>query len=207
MKKKVALPIIITGSVVGALLLCVLILSLITVNPLKTVIGDYSEVTVYLTGENGRQPNTEESRKAIKDGVDTTKFSVMHAILEGRFAYGAKFKTEKNDDGKDERVMKSGLELRLMSNETDNYMLKFSYDSLRTIKVQGEEVKFDNAYVIIYDTNGEIEKIEIMPYEYAKVTGNPTDEDYAYYKMPVIEIWSTTSGLYSVLNDYASLLK
>ena len=207
MKKKVALPIIITGSVVAALLLCVLILSLITVNPLKTVIGDYSEVTVYLTGENARQPNTEESRKAIKEGVDTTKFSVMHAILEGRFAYGAKFKTEKDEDGKQQKVMKSGLELRVMSNETKNYMLKFSYDSLRTIKVQGEEVSFDNAYVVVYDTNGEIEKIEIMPYEYGKVMGNPTDEDYAYNEMPVIEIWSTTSGLYNVLNDYAALIK
>lgn len=207
MKKKVALPIIITGSVVAALLICVLILSLVTVNPLKTVIGDYSLVTVYLSGETGQQPKTDDSKVAIKDGVDSTKFSVMQAILEGRFAYGARFKTEKDDDGNKQKVTKSGLELRLFANEGKNYMLKFSYDSPRTIKVQGEEVTFDNAYVIIYDTNGEIERIEIMPYEYDKVMGNPTDEDYAYYEMPVIEVWSMTSSLYSVLTDYSSLTK
>lgn len=205
MKKRVAIPIIVTASVVAALFIAVLVLSLVSVNPLLKVAGDYDGVAVYKPDATYAYPNTEKSSEELEKGFEGTKFSVMHAILEGRFNYSPKFKTVKNDEGKKERVTLSVTEIITLFPGADNYMLEFTYDELRTVKVQGEEISFDVLKVMVYETEGEIERIELYPYEYSKIS-TVNDERY-HYEIDVVEVWSTTSKLMNVLTDYDNLVK
>lgn len=204
MKKKVALPIVITAGAVAAILIAILTLSLIYVNPFKSMLGGYDSVEVYNMSATYPYPNTELSSKEVDKGIDDTKFSVMHAILEGRFAYAPKFKTVKNEDGDKERVSLNTTEIHAVAADTTRYMMLFSYNTPKTIRVQGEDVTFDRAKIKIYDTAGEVEKIEVYAYMYDSVTLTPLDP---YYSIDVIEIYTTTSKLVNVLSDYANLLK
>lgn len=51
MKKKIALPVIITSACIAAVLVAVLVLSLISVNPMTSLLGGYRDVVVYKPGE------------------------------------------------------------------------------------------------------------------------------------------------------------
>ncbi|MCI8613161.1 MAG: hypothetical protein HFE48_05660 [Clostridia bacterium] len=204
MKKKIALPVIITSACIAAVLVAVLVLSLISVNPMTSLLGGYRDVVVYKPGETSAQPMTEKAREALDKEIKGTEFSVMHAILEGRFAYGVKFQTQENDKGEKERVTLNPAAILLLEHtQKENYILEFRFAEVKTVKVQGEEVEFDCAKAVIFDTNGEIEKISVYPYLYSKVT--VLDDEH--YRAPALEIWSTTSSLCALLNDYDSLIR
>lgn len=204
MKKKVALPVIITSSVVAALLIAVLVLSLISVNPLTGLLGGYSNIEVYNVNTAYPYPVTPDSKTEMDKAVKDTKFSVMHGILEGRFVYSPKFKTVKNEDGDKERVSMNTADIKAVAADSSRYMLLFSYESPKTVKVQGEEVTFDRAKIKVYDTAGEIEKIEVYAYLYDKINLSPSDP---YYNIDVIEIYTTTSKLMNTLEGYGDLIK
>lgn len=204
MKKRVALPIIITSGVLALIVIAVIVLSVVFVNPLKNVLGGYESVSLYNEDTASYYPSNDDTVAKMNEGVEGTKFSVMHAILEGRFSYSPKFKTEKDDDDNDVKSKLTIAGVRNLSPESGKKMLLFTFSEKKTISVQGEEVTFDRAKVLVYDTNGEIERIEIYPYLQEKLDVTPTDS--YYYCYPII-IWSTTGKLMDAVGDYTTLLK
>ena len=204
MKKRVALPIIITSGVAALIVIAIIVLSVVTVNPLLGMLGGYSDVTVYNHEASTPYPNTDKTVEKVKEGIEDTRFSVMHAILEGRWVYSPKFKTEKDEDGETVRTKLTVTATKNLTADSSNYMLLFSFDEKKSVKIEGETVEFDRAKVLVYDTVGEIERIVIYPYLQEKLDITPID---SYYYCYPVEIWSTTSKLMGTLTDYETLLK
>ncbi|MCI9030990.1 MAG: hypothetical protein HFK09_00500 [Clostridia bacterium] len=204
MKKRVALPIIIMSSVAALIVIAIIVLSVVTVNPLLGIVGGYNDVTVYKTEATTPYPNTEVTVEKLKEGVEDTRFSVMHAILEGRWVYSPKFKTEQDKDGETVRAKLTVTATKNLTADASNYMMLFSFDEKKSVKVEGETVEFDRVKVLVYDTVGEIERIVVYPYIQEKLDITPID---SYYYCYPIEIWSTTSKLMGTLTDYENLLK
>lgn len=204
MKKRVALPIIITSGVLAFTVIAVIVLSVVFVNPLKNVLGGYESVSLYNGDTASYYPSNDNTVAKMNEGVEGTKFSVMHAILEGRFSYSPKFKTEKDESGNDVKSKLTVAGVRNLSPEDGKKMLLFAFSEKKTISVQGEEVTFDRAKVLVYDTSGEIERIEIYPYLREKLDVTPIDS--YYYCYPIV-IWATTGKLMDAVGDYTALLK
>lgn len=206
MKKKVALPIIISSGVLALVIIAVIVLSLVTVNPLVGMLGGYENVMLYNgSGENEitYYPTNENTDSRLADGIEGSKFSVMHAILEGRFNYSPKFKTEKDADGNEQKAKLTVSGTRTLIPEGENKMLLFTFAQPKTVKVEKEEITFDRAKVMVYDTNGEIERITVQPYLQEKLDVTPSD---SYYYSYTIEIWLTTGKLIDVVNNYSDIL-
>lgn len=197
MKKPVKLSIIIVSSVLAAVLITVLTLSFINVNPLKRLPDNYS-VYVY-EQENVRKPYNDATVAKVKEGINDSSFSVMHALLEYRYSYSFKFVEA---DG--ERVKlygKDNIEGYLKPGD-GKYMLEFVYTAPQSVKVGKETVTFDHVRMLVSDMSGEIERVEMVFYEYNKLYGDPADE--YYYATPVYT-WMATSKLYAALGTLDDL--
>lgn len=192
--KKIKLPLIIVGSVVAALALTALILGLIPINPIKRLPDNYT-VTVS-TASLTQLPMNEDREKAVADGIDANKFSVLHGLLEYKYNYAFTFKTQKNSDGKKERVKYYNDAIKNFGAGENSYLLTFSYTEPQTVKIQGETVTFDRVKLCVRDMQGEIEKVDVLFYLNQKIDSNPVDE---YYYINPVEVHMASSKLYAAL--------
>lgn len=196
MNKKLKLSVIIVGSLVAAVAICALILGLIPVNPIKRLPENYS-VTVGTTAYE-QLPLNDDAQTKLDEGIAQNKFSVLHALLEYKYSYGFKFRTQKNDDGEKERIRYYSGDIRDIKAASGSYLLTFAYSAPVTIKVQGETLEFDRVKMTVRDMQGEIGKVEVVFYLNDKIEGSPVDE---YYYVNPVEVNMATSKLYAALQE------
>ena len=203
MKKPVKLSVIIVSGVIAAVAVAVLVLSLVNVNPIARLPENYT-VDVYAPSSAERMASNDDTRAVIKDAIDDSSYSVMHALLEYRYDYSYNYKTEKNEDGDTERVKIYAKDIAsYMASTADSYMLEFCYASPVTVKVDGEELSFNRVRFLVSDMSGEIEKVEMLFYDSAKISSDPADE---YYYVTPVQVWMATSKLYSALETLGQSL-
>lgn len=195
MKKKLKLSMIIIGGLVAAVAVCALILGLIPINPIKRLPENY-RIDVYDT--SGVLAANDETRALLDEGVKANKFSVLHALLEYKYSYGFKFKTFKNDDGDKERYKYYAKDIDNVKATESAYMLVFHYDAPVTIKVQGEELRFDRVKMLVKDMSGEIERVDMVFYLQSEIEGEPINE---YYYTTPVTVHMATSKLYDKLGE------
>lgn len=203
MKKKVRLSIIVASSVVAAIVVAVLVMSFVSVAPMNYFKG-YERVAV-LTSSQYEKPETAENKLVLKKALAKTKFSVMHAILEGKFDYTPN--VIKNEDGEIAYLSVSGI--KQLSPTTSTQMLKFYYGKTKTIKLDGVTVKYDRMIVAYSYGDGEIINVTCTPYLEANIDNNLlTDEadengviGSIYYKVPQFKLRMNTSALFDAVKN------
>ncbi len=217
MKKIIWIPILIVAIIAVA----VLVLSLIKVDPFETTFGGYSEAWLWVDGSpyaSKVEGDVDFTEKTIEDGLATTKFSVMQSILEGRLGYKPRFQT--NTDG--EKVTIDAETIISYSQESGTYMLKFFYDDMKTIEVDGEGIDFDRVILIVSESNGEIREMTCIPYCNECVYNesyelNNEESEFVHkkdergdiihtghdnYKAPVLTVKMITSKLMNALDEF-----
>lgn len=203
MKKPVKLSVIIASCVVAAVAVAVLVLSLVRINPIERLPENYS-VDVYAPSATDRLAANDETRAKVTSAIADSSYSIMHAMLEYRFDYSFNFKTQKNEDGDTERVKIYAKDIAgYMSATADAYMLELAYAQPVSVKVDGDTVTFDRVRFLVADMSGEIEKVEMLFYESAKIGSEPIDE---YYYVTPVEVWMANSNLYAALGELTDLL-
>lgn len=114
----------------------------------------------------------------------------MQGILEGKFSSKLKFKTEIKENEKDEsRVEIAAEDIASVASTDTLYKLVFVYSQPKTVKVEGEELTFDRAIVLVGDSQNEIKTLEFVFYLDARVGNEAEDESLSseYYSVsPVI---------------------
>ncbi len=199
-KRALRLTLIIIASVVAAILITGLILGLI---PKKgfTDFADYKYVNVSsssstqsinnVTEKTSDNTDQYEINKMLKDGLKTTKFSVLRAILEGNVSKAVTFEktTEEylnDDDEVKEREVKkmiAGSTIASLAPATATaYSLTFRYNRgtgenpEKFITVEGEKVYYDVIKVAVSaDESNIIEDYTVYFYDSEKAG---VDEDY-----------------------------
>ena len=203
MKKKVKIPLIVTASVVGAILIAVIVLCSVSIRPLKSFM-DYEEVRV-TTSEHALPNGTlkDEFKSKIDKGLKKAGFSVMHATLEFVGNYGPEFVTEKNDD--DETVRKqitiSSAKNACAATE-DSYKLELAFSEVKTFKVGKEKVEYDRMIMNVKTTDGELRWTEV--YLYLSSMDGTVSVESDEYRVTPIRMRMNTSPLYIALGEIAS---
>ena len=100
MNKKANISLIVTASVLGAILVAVIVLCCVTVKPLKDFM-DYDTVNVTPYESSALPGGTvKDKHKAELDkALESTSFSIMHATLEFVGSYGPEFVMTEDKDG------------------------------------------------------------------------------------------------------------
>lgn len=204
MKKQVKIPLIVTSSVVGAILVAVIVLCCITIKPLQEF-RDYDWVEVYT--QDGEIPSGalgETYKDTLNKNLDKTNFSVMRATLELAGSYGPKFVTTEDEDG---NVVHKELTIAAARNEaaaTDSsYKLEFCFEKERTLTVEKETIAFDRAMMNVHTTDGELKWVTLYLYRSAMdgVVGYYEAEEY---RVTPIRMRMNTSPLYIALGEIAA---
>lgn len=206
-KKWVWIPI----AVVGVIVIAAVIMSFIRISPVDKNFGDFTRVE-YLYPSNGNEfdnvvdkDNVNLTDKALREGLDASDFSVMQALLEYKYSYKLALKTQKDEDGNEQEVMLDADEIAAYGSFENQYVIQLYWEdgTVRSVNVEGKEIKFDRVLLRLYETNGEIEDIECVPYLYANI-GNESDSNKYdengrigsdYYKTNVLYIKMNTSRL------------
>ena len=165
MKKALSKTIIIVACVVAVLAVAILVLCLVSLDPVKTLDG-YDRVEVYNLSSSDRIEITADKadQKAKLDkAIDETSFSVMQGILEGKASVSYKFKTEvKEGETKESRVEIAAEDIASVAATDTLYKLVFVFSEAKTVTVEGEELTYDRAIVLVGNSNNEIGTLEIV---------------------------------------------
>ncbi len=222
-KKKVSKVVIIVGSVLLAIAVAVLVLCLIKVDTVNAIDG-YSSVSVYDLNSTERfelvGDDYADQRVKLEKAMKKTNFSVMQGILEGKASGKLTFKKDSSgddlvygDNEPDEGVADTigfNPDTNSFVNATDTqYKLEYKFAELKKITVEGEEIAFDRAIVLVGNSNNEIGTLEIVLYQYNRVGNDGTDEEddgntSTYYTVKPIVVNARTTALY---NAIANIIK
>lgn len=204
MKKAISKTLIVVLCIVALLAVAILVLSLVKVNPVDELDG-YNRVEVYDLSSTNREPELDADLSAkLNNGLDETRFSIMQGILEGKVSGKFTFKTEAEEEGGEEtRVEYSDADIEAVAATATAYKLEFVFDEVKTVEVEGEEVKFDRAIVLVSDSANEIGSLEIVFYQYAMVGNEAEDEETSseYYKVSPVVVNANTTSLYAALAE------
>ena len=140
----------------------------------------------------------DEEQKTFNEGLESVNFSVMQGILEGKVSGEMKFKEEN-----DERIEYSDKEIEGVSASASAYKLEFVFANVKTVKIDGEEIKYDRAIVLVGDANNEIGTLEIVFYEF-DMLGNEVDEEAGsteYYKTYPVTVNAKTTKLFNAIAE------
>jgi|GEM_PF-2999728 hypothetical protein len=209
MKKAVSKTFIIVGSIVAALAIAVLVLCLIRVKPMAVLDG-YDRVEVYNFSSTDRieiDASKPDFKEKLDKGVDKTSYSVMQGILEGKFSSKLKFKTEIKENEKDEsRVEIAAEDIASVASTDTLYKLVFVYSQPKTVKVEGEDLTFDRAIVLVGDSQNEIKTLEFVFYLDARVGNEAEDESLSseYYSVSPVIAKARTTSLYNAIGEIVS---
>lgn len=215
MKKALSKTFIIVGSIVAALAITVLVLCLVRVKPLENLSG-YTRVEVYdFNSVNRIEIEKNDEKKAdrinkLEDGMDKASFSVMQGILEGKPSGALKYKTEVKEGEKEKsRVTYQSTAIESINSTDTLYKLTFVYSEVKTVKVEGEEVKFDRAIVLVGDANNEIGNVEIVFYLTSRIDNEATDENLSseYYTVSPVLVNARSTALYNAIAEVLDSFK
>ncbi len=205
MKKAISRTLIIVCSIVLALAVVVLVLSLVKNKPL-TVLDGYKRVEAYNLSSTDRleiEPSSENDN-TLQTGLESAQFSIMQGILEGKASGKMEFKTEvKDGETEKSRVEVEADEIASIASTASLYKLVFIYDSVKTVTVEGEEIEFDHAIVLVGNSNNEIQTVEITFYVDAMIDNEAEDEDTSseYYTVNPVLVRARTTDLYNAIAD------
>jgi len=205
MKKAVSRTLIIVGSVVLALAIAVLVLSLVKNTPMSVLDG-YDRVEVYNLSSTDRiEIEASSDRNAeFKAGMDKAQYSIMQGILEGKASGKMEFKTEvKDGETEKSRVEIESPDIAKIASTDSLYKLVFVYGEAKKVTVEGEEIEFDRAVVLVGDSKNEIQTVEVVFYLDARIDNEADDEDISseYYTVNPVLIRARTTDFYNAIAD------
>lgn len=216
-KRKIRLIILIPVIIIVILGATILALSLIKVNPILDNFGGYDRIELLVSADTAsghiKVDGKDITQEAFDDGLDESGFSVMQGILEGKFSYNLTLKTEKvveNEKEVDKEVTVGAKDIKEYFADEGEYVFRFSYKDVKTIKVKDKEIKFDSLLLKIKESNGEIEEMECIPYLIRNVYNDaPTVDEYdengyigsVYYSTYVLNVKMITSKLIIDISD------
>lgn len=203
MKKAVSRTLIIVGSVVLALAIVVLVLSLVKNKPMSVLDG-YNRVEVYnLSSADRIEIEASSDRNAeFKAGMDKAQYSIMQGILEGKASGKMQFKTEvKEGETEKSRVKIESVNIKNIASTDSLYKLVFVYSEAKKVTVEGEEIEFDHAVVLVGDSKNEIQTVEVVFYLDSKVDNEAEDEDVSseYYTVNPVLVRARTTDFYNAI--------
>lgn len=203
MKKAVSRTLIIVGSVVLALAIVVLVLSLVKNKPMSVLDG-YNRVEVYnLSSADRIEIEASSDRNAeFKAGMDKAQYSIMQGILEGKASGKMQFKTEvKEGETEKSRVKIESVNIKNIASTDSIYKLVFVYSEAKKVTVEGEEIEFDHAVVLVGDSKNEIQTVEVVFYLDSKVDNEAADEDLSseYYTVNPVLVRARTTDFYNAI--------
>ena len=207
MKKALSKTIIIVACVVAVLAVAILVLCLVSLDPVKTLDG-YDRVEVYNLSSSDRIEITADKadQKAKLDkAIDQTSFSVMQGILEGKASVSYKFKTEvKEGETNESRVEIAAEDIASVAATDTLYKLVFVFSEAKTVTVEGEELTYDRA--IVGNSNNEIGTLEIVFYLDSRVGNEAEDEEISseYYSVSPVVVNARTTQLYNAVGEVVS---
>jgi hypothetical protein len=182
-------------AVLALIVVAIVVLALVQNQPLNALNG-YSSVVVYDLNSTEREPdlNAENSAK-IKKGIESASFSVMQGILEGK--PGAELLFKKNSSG--ELVEIEGSNIDSIKATSSAYKLVFVYDQDKTVTVEGEQITFDRAVVLVSDSVNQIMDVEVVFYDYDSV--GTENEDHEDYSVNTVLVRARTTDLYNAIAE------
>ena len=195
MKKVLTRTIIIVAAILIALGATILTLSLIQQTPLKSAIDGYNRAEVYSL-DGVRQPDMNDSEKTkFSNAVETTQFSVMQGILEGKAGGDLLFKL--NDAN--EKITVDGTTNAIDSVKVENaYKVEFYFNSDKTVSIEGTSIAYDRIILFVYDTVNEIKELDIYFFDADKVNIQGSEDEYTIY---AAQVRARTTDLYNALAE------
>ena len=180
MKKALSKTIIIVACVVAVLAVAILVLCLVSLDPVKTLDG-YDRVEVYNLSSSDRIEIT-----ADKADQKTTE------VKEG----------ETNES----RVEIAAEDIASVAATDTLYKLVFVFSEAKTVTVEGEELTYDRAIVLVGNSNNEIGTLEIVFYLDSRVGNEAEDEEISseYYSVSPVVVNARTTQLYNAVGEVVS---
>lgn len=188
LKKFFSTGVIITLSVVAVLIITIAVLACVSVNNFKKL-PKPEFVQIYNKGSSSVSGLSTSQETEIKSAMNAMDFTIMHAILEWKWNYNFKFVTEKNEDGDTVRSEYNADEISALTADDNNYMVIYNYslaeinegvinyDSLQSLKVEGETVYFDRLKILVPNTNTNVGLVTIIPYINFRTSNQSNDPD------------------------------
>lgn len=203
MKKGKKLPVVISISVVLAIVIAAVVMGVVVIKPLDNFGKDYAYVQFYNLNTNYPSIVTPEATKKVEEGLETTKFSVLHALLEGTADFSPRLLKNKDD----EIVYRSSTELKNMQATEERYLLRFRYDEIKEIKVEKTTIKYDSIYMLVQEGKGEIVDVRVIPFLLERLD-NEAEGDLSSetYKTPELKVKMYTAKLYSAIKDALAMI-
>lgn len=201
-KKIIWIPI----AIVVILAAVIVTLSVIKVNPVLNTFGDFDRIEVLVSSEdNGSGEVTDNNgvnvtKQKLSSGLESSSFSIMQAVLEGKFSYDIRVA---KDEDKEEKMV-TASDIKSYGALEGEYILKLHYGEVRELKVGDITVKYDVVLIRINETRpGEIEEMECIPYLKDNVYNASIADEYdeegnigsMYYETNVFTVKMITSKL------------
>ncbi|MDR0425635.1 MAG: hypothetical protein LBH24_00525 [Clostridiales bacterium] len=215
MKKAVSKTLIALISLIALVLIVGLILFFVKPDRVA-VLAEYDKVSVYNVNTAADRIDLDKAVTGdlsltgiIDRGLQKSRYNVLQGLLEGKAGTALKFKTKKADDpdnaGKqiDERVELKAEEVKDVRAGETTYKLEFSFAALRTVKVEGAEIPYDRAIVLVHDSANEIDEVEIYFYQFLRIDNESDDEAIgsAYYRVYPVKMRILSTNLFNACKD------
>ena len=189
-------------------------LCLVKVNPIQKTFGDYSRIELLRSNTGSEfthiidKDGNDITHNTLKGGLESTKFSVMQAVLEGKFSYKAELMVL---DDEEVTITSSGI--NSYGAVEGEYVVKLYFNETKTVEIGGKEIKYDRLLVRLYETDGEVQEIECVPYLEYNVNNESTSDEYdeegrigsIYYQANVIQIKMITSNFMASIQELLDL--
>ena len=222
-KKGVKIAVICVASVVAAILIVGIVLGCVKANGFTALEG-YKYVTINGNAATviSTDTETDDNKDAyatdsrLKEGLKKSKYSLLRGIFEGVWSNGYKFAMEdveyreQNKKGewvtktKRERVSVKGSDIaaRATGQNENEYTLSFDFgrdengNPAKTVKVEGEEIAYDTARVVIsVSSDNIIESYTVYFYDVEKTYGDGSE----YYTVNPVIVKANANGLYNAV--------
>ncbi len=207
-KKFIWIPI----AAIAAVAVVIVVLCVVNVNPVMNNFGGYERIELLGAPDILGQDGESITRTTVESGLKDSGFSYMHAMLEGKYSYGLKLKTVENSEGETENAMITAKEIEEFSAFSGEHIIKLFYKEgeVRTLKVGGEEIRYDTVLIRLYEGNGEVVDVECIPYLSASVGNDIPDDEpneqgvtgSEYYKTNIVLVKMNTSRLMLNINEF-----
>ena len=214
MKSSTKKTLIISGSILAGILLIGLILAFIPIRRISSF-DDFSVARVYAHGSrDGVQVNASELIPLgerydglrsidgqLRDALDSTSYSVLHAMFEARLGSTVSFRPEYDEDG----VLALDAIAAAIPSEGE-YMLRLEFGEVRYIMVAGERVYYDTLLFFVPDSSNQVVWIDVYAFERGRleVSDNLTANNPRYYYIRPLRMRAVTTMLYRALSDIAT---
>lgn len=210
---------IIVSIVIGfaaLIIIAIAVLCSVDVAPLDKV-ATPERYDFYDLGSSNPTFSNEKTQSRIKGALDTMEFSIMSAVLQGKWDYSYNFVRSESGN----KIEMNADEIDAVSAASNAYMIEFVYKQVeiergeivtstaQSLEVDGETVYFDRLKVVIGDSAGDVGEIRLYPYIYDRVHNNAADdgETRAAYRITAIKVRANTTTAYAQLTELATAIK